>query len=90
MLLLTATLPPYDESQLISRMFWQPNEVRMIRASTVRPNIEYSVVQGSREFQQQIDQLAEFVRPIIEVSGKAVIICNDIEQIRLIVEAAPF
>ena len=50
MLLLTATLPPCDESQLISRMFWQPNEVRMIRASTVRPNIEYSVVQGSREF----------------------------------------
>ena len=90
MLLLTATLPPCDESQLISRMFWRPDEVRMIRASTVRPNIEYSVVQGCREVQQQMGQLAEFIQPIVEAGGKAVVICNDIERIKSIVEAAPF
>lgn len=90
MLLLTATLPPCDEPQLISRMFWQPGEVTMIRASTVRPKIGYSVVQGFREFQQQIGQLSEFVRPVVEAGGKAVIICNDIERIKAIVEAATF
>jgi superfamily II DNA or RNA helicase len=90
MLLLTATLPPCDEPQLVSRMFWRPGEVRMIRASTVRPNIEYSVVQGCREFQQQMGQLAEFIQPIVEAGGKAVVICNDIERIKSIVEAAPF
>ena len=37
-----------------------------------------------------MDQLAEFVRPIVEVGGKAVIMCNDIERIRSIVEAVPF
>jgi superfamily II DNA helicase RecQ len=71
-------------------MFWQPGEVTMIRASTVRPNIGYSVVQGFREFQRQMGQLSEFIRPIVEAGGKAVIICNDIERIKAIVEAATF
>jgi superfamily II DNA helicase RecQ len=89
MLLLTATLPPSDEAQLMSRMFWKTDEVAMVRTSTVRPNIEYSIVQGHREFQQQMDQLTEFIRPIVEAGGKAVIMCNDIERIKSIVEAAP-
>ena len=90
MLLLTATLLLCDKPQLVSSMFWQPSEVRMIRASTVQPNIEYSVVQGCCEFQQQMGQLAEFIQLIVEASGKAVVICNNIKRIKLIVEAALF
>lgn len=44
MLLLTATLLPSNEAQLISQMFWKTDEVTIVRTSTVRPNIEYSVV----------------------------------------------
>ena len=62
----------------------------MIRTSTVRPNIEYSVVAGRAESDERMHQLVEFVRPVVEAGGKAVIICNDIERIKAIVEAAPF
>ena len=62
----------------------------MIRTSIVRPNIEYSVVVGRAEFDEQMDQLVEFVRPVVEAGGKAVIIYNDIERIKAIVEVAPF
>ena len=90
MLLLTATLPPSDEAQLMSRMFWKADEVTMVRTSTVRPNIEYSVVVGRPEFEDQMRQLVEFIQPVIDAAGKAVIMCNDIERIKAIVEAAPF
>ena len=46
MLLLTATLPPSEEQTLFDRMYWRRDEARLIRASTVRPNIAYSVVDG--------------------------------------------
>jgi superfamily II DNA helicase RecQ len=41
---LTATLPPRREPAFMSIMDMQPSEVRMIRESTVRPNIRYSVI----------------------------------------------
>jgi superfamily II DNA helicase RecQ len=41
---LTATLPPRREPAFMSTMDMQPSEVRMIRESTVRPNIRYSVI----------------------------------------------
>ncbi|KAK0768541.1 hypothetical protein LTR59_017590 [Friedmanniomyces endolithicus] len=44
MVLLTPTLPPSLEDTLFERMFWQREEVTLIRGSTVRPNIAYSVV----------------------------------------------
>jgi superfamily II DNA helicase RecQ len=90
MLLLTATLPPSDEAQLMSRMFWKADEVKMIQTSTVQPNIGYSVVAGRAGFEEQMQQLVEFVQPVIDAAGKAVIMCNDIERIKAIVEAAPF
>jgi superfamily II DNA helicase RecQ len=37
-----------------------------------------------------MDQLTEFIRPIVEAGGKAVIMCNDIERIKSIIEAAAF
>jgi superfamily II DNA helicase RecQ len=62
----------------------------MVRMSTVRPNIEYSVVVGRPKFEDQMQQLVEFIQPVIDAAGKAVIMCNDIERIKAIVEAAPF
>ncbi|XP_022163480.1 uncharacterized protein LOC111028984 [Myzus persicae] len=41
---LTATLPPRREPAFMSTMDMQPSEVRMVRESTVRPNIRYSVI----------------------------------------------
>jgi superfamily II DNA/RNA helicase len=34
--------------------------------------------------------LVEFIQPVIDAAGKAVIMCNDIERIKAIVEVAPF
>lgn len=47
-------------------------------------------MQGSCEFQQQIGQLSEFIRLVVEAGRKAVIIYNNIERIKAIVEAATF
>jgi superfamily II DNA helicase RecQ len=41
---LTATLPPRRELGFMSIMDMEPSEVRIIRESTVRPNIRYSVI----------------------------------------------
>jgi superfamily II DNA helicase RecQ len=41
---LTATLPPRREPAFMATMDMDPSEVRMIRESTVRPNIRYSVI----------------------------------------------
>ena len=54
MLLLTPTLPPTKEAQLVQRMFWERDEVTVVRASTVRGNIEYSVVDGPDGFEAQV------------------------------------
>jgi superfamily II DNA helicase RecQ len=41
---LTATLPLRREPAFMSIIDIEPSEVRMIRESTVRPNIQYSVI----------------------------------------------
>jgi superfamily II DNA helicase RecQ len=41
---LTATLPPRRELAFMATIDMDPSEVRMIRESTVRPNIRYSVI----------------------------------------------
>ncbi|KAK3046026.1 hypothetical protein LTR09_012463 [Extremus antarcticus] len=48
MVLLTATLPPTDEDDLFDQMYWSREEVRLIQGSTVRANIQYSVIDGGR------------------------------------------
>ena len=37
-----------------------------------------------------MQQLVEFIQLVIDATGKAVIMCNNIERIKAIVEAAPF
>jgi superfamily II DNA helicase RecQ len=64
--LLTATLPPSEEERLFRRMYWQREEVRLIRASTVRPNIKYSVVNGRRQAPERAAQLDEIVSQFLE------------------------
>ncbi|KAK5109717.1 hypothetical protein LTR85_002282 [Meristemomyces frigidus] len=61
---LTATLPPRREPAFMSIMDMEPGEVRIIRESTVRPNIRYSVITYDSEVEtlrQVIDsQLAQY------------------------------
>jgi len=94
MLLLTATLPPTEEQTLFDRMYWQRAEVRLIRASTVRKNTEYSVIDGPVEMSKRIDCLAELVgstlRDEIQPDGKVVVMCESKPEISAIVEAGLF
>ena len=90
MLLVTATLPPSEEGQLLSRMFWRAEETTVIRASTVRRNIEYSVVDREDGSEERMEQLARFIQPVVHFGGKAVVLCNNISHIRSMVEAAAF
>jgi superfamily II DNA helicase RecQ len=94
MLLLTATLPPTEEQTLFDRMYWRRAEVRLIRASTVRKNIEYSVVDGPAEMSKRIECLAELVgsmlRDEVQPDGKVVVMCESKPEISAIVEAGLF
>ena len=94
MLLLTATLPPSEEQRLFKRMHWRHEEVRMIRASTVRKNIEYSVVDGPREGKKRMEVLAGIVegvlRDVEQPSGKVVVMCESKVEIQMIVESGLF
>jgi len=94
MVLLTATLPPTDEDELFRRMHWEREEVRLIRASTVRPNIEYSIEDGPSEQSKRIEQMSGMVEQVLEdpsqPEGKAVVMCESKAEIEAIVAAAHF
>lgn len=94
MVLLTATLPPSEEDELFRRMYWRREEVTLIRASTVRPNIEYSVVDGPAEQTKRIEQVSALVGGVLkdasQPEGKAVVMCESKPEIKAIVEAGWF
>ncbi|KAI7148150.1 hypothetical protein KC316_g15819, partial [Hortaea werneckii] len=91
MLLLTATLPPNEEQKLFERMYWRRDEVRLIRASTVRPNIAYSVIDGPEESRPRIALLAAIVESVLrdpeQPEGKVVVMCESKPGIRAIAES---
>ena len=94
MVLLTATLPASDEDELYRRMFWRREEVTLIRASTVRPNIEYGVMDGRAEQEERIEQVSRLVGDVLrdpcQPEGKAVVMCESKSEIKAIVEAGWF
>jgi superfamily II DNA helicase RecQ len=78
---LTATLPPRREPVFMSTMDMEPSEVRIIRESTVRPNIGYSVItyDGEVETLRQIinGKLAQY-----PVEDRVVVYCYKIKEMR--------
>jgi hypothetical protein len=91
MLLLTATLPPTDESTLLQRMDWTRDSVEIIRAPTARPNIAYSVVAQAATTEGMICQVSQYVLPLLQdTSRKAVIMCRTRAQIEDITAAGLF
>jgi len=94
MLLLTATLPPTEEQTLFDRMYWRRAEVRLIRASTVRKNIEYSVIDGPAERAKRIGCLSSLVESALQdksqLDSKVVVMCESKSEIGAIVEAGLF
>ena len=94
MVLLTATLPPRDEDELFRRMYWRREEVTSIRASTVRSNIEYSVVDGPTEQAKRIEQVSNLVGEVLmnrsQPGAKAVVMCESKPEIKAIVESGLF
>ncbi|KAI7458059.1 hypothetical protein KC351_g18349, partial [Hortaea werneckii] len=94
MLLLTATLPPSEEQKLFERMYWRRDGVRLIRASTVRSNIAYSVIDGPEESRPRIALLAALVESVLrdpeQLEGKVVVMCESKPGIRAIAESGLF
>ncbi|KAI7053814.1 hypothetical protein KC339_g18639, partial [Hortaea werneckii] len=78
---LTATLPPRREPSFMSIMDMEPSEVHMIRESTVRPNIRYSVItyDGETEtLRQFIDgKLAQY-----PAKDRIVVYCHKIKDMQ--------
>lgn len=54
MVFLTATLPPKDEPEFMNIMKVCAEDVHILRASTSRPNIEYSVI----EYNESIESIS--------------------------------
>lgn len=94
MVLLTATLPPTETDELFKRMYWKREEVHLIRASTVRSNIQYSVVDGHKNRGEQETQLERIVEEVLQdpthPEGKVVIMCESKPKIQRIVDAGLF
>ena len=94
MVLLTATLPPTEEERLFERMYWKREEVRLIRASTVRKNIRYRVVEGGRTERERMDRLESIVGEVLrdpeQPQGKVVVMCESKPKVKKIVEAGLF
>lgn len=94
MVLLTATLPPSAEGRLFQRMYWVRDEVQLIRASTVRSNIRYSIIDSRRSKAEKFAQLQEIVEKVLsdpsQPEGKVVIMCEDKTKLKAIVAAGLF
>ncbi|KAK5108236.1 hypothetical protein LTR85_005380 [Meristemomyces frigidus] len=80
---LTATLPPSNEPAFFEAIGVPPQEISIIRESTVRPNIAYSVVPYTREDEDEEvrrlvkEKLAQYPEP-----GQIIVYCRRIEQAR--------
>ncbi|KAK0973037.1 hypothetical protein LTR54_017430 [Friedmanniomyces endolithicus] len=92
--LLTATLPPSEEDRLFQRMFWQREEVTLIRGSTVRPNTAYSVVDGGDGVAARQAQLETIVTEALvdptQPEGKVLVICESIAGVEQASQAGLF
>ena len=94
MVLLTATLPPSTEATLFERMYWRREEVTLIRGSTVRPNIAYSVIDGADSVEGRHAQLAQIVTEVLadpsHAEGKIAVMCESVRGVKRISEAGLF
>ena len=71
-----------------------PEEVQLIRASTVRPNIRYSVIDGGRTRKERQATLERVVEKVLNDAanpqGKVVVMCKSKPTIKEIVAAGLF
>ncbi|KAK3615246.1 hypothetical protein LTR56_026711 [Elasticomyces elasticus] len=84
MVLLMAKLPPHLEDKLFERTFWQREEVTLIRGSTVRSNIAYSVVDRENGIESRKAQLesivTETLRDPTQPEGKVAVMCASVAR----------
>nr|POE87058.1 atp-dependent dna helicase tlh1 [Quercus suber] len=80
---LTATLPPKRQDEFLEKMDMQVPRLAILRDSTVRPNIAYSVEE------YDANDEVEFLRRLVEqkkaqypTSDKIVIYCRNIQQVK--------
>lgn len=92
--LLTATLPPAEEDRLFERMYWRRQEVHIVRASTVRQNIQYSVIDGGQTPGEKEVQLERMVGEVLgdpmQPHGKVVVMCESKAKVKEVVQAGLF
>ena len=85
MILLTATLPPWQEMELCRRMGFVRDEVRMFRSGTSRANIRYRIVRGMNSGRQQMHFLTEMLRS--RASGKMTVYANTVSKVQRLAQA---
>ena len=94
MVLLTATLLLVEDDRLFERMYWKRQEVHIIRGSTLRQNIQYSVVDGGQTIAERDVQLEQIVGEVlndpIQPKGKAVEMCESKPKVKEIAKVGLF
>jgi superfamily II DNA helicase RecQ len=88
--MLTATLPPSKEGELFRRMHFDPDQVKMFRASTARTNVAYHVVKiGQRAKKQEVEAtvLAIVQRKLRKYkSSKIIVYSNSVAKVKALAE----
>lgn len=78
---LTATLPPADEQRFLAAMTSKTEEVQILRDTTTRPNIQYSVVEFEREAEDDIvKELVDRKKEENPLPGQIIIYTKSIAQ----------
>lgn len=73
---LTATLPPSDEPAFFAAIGVEQRQMHMIRESTIRPNIAYSIVQFEKRWEDEaVRELVERKLEEYPEPGKIIVYC---------------
>jgi superfamily II DNA helicase RecQ len=80
MVYLTGTLPPEEQSQLYELLRIDPNQVRLIRASTSRRNIQYQVHQHNGKETSLIAFIHRELQRCQELSGSLIVYSSKIHR----------
>jgi superfamily II DNA helicase RecQ len=80
MVYLTATLPPEEQSQLYELLRIDPNQVRLIRASTSRRNIQYQVHQHNGKETSLIAFIHRELQRCQELLGSLIVYSSKIHR----------
>jgi superfamily II DNA or RNA helicase len=90
MVMLTATLPPSEEDELIRRVYVERDQVALFRAATARTNVAYQVVTvGKAAKKKEVEEIVlRMVRQKLRKhnTGKVVVYGNSVPKVKALAE----